>query len=230
MRWNRRFLMIAIAGVLLLPALTPMARAGGDASRQRAAVAPKSSAFQPNQLEAYLSDVGISYIRPGVKLNLLSVTNVAPNKKPVVEFTLTDQFDQPLDLARQADTRPHRPRLRSRTVESRHALLPLADHAHAQRRHHSVGRYRRHLDRPRDRSLQVHLRHRHAGEPRHIEDADPRRVCEADADRHHRQGLLRRQRLQGFPSRWQYSRAGMGRDGPRQQLQPLPRSARAARR
>lgn len=96
MQWNRRFLMMAISGFLLLSALMPTARAGGDTSRQRASAAPKSSAFKPNQLEAYLSDVG--YIRPGVKLNLLSVTNVAPNKKPVVEFTVTDQFDQPLDL------------------------------------------------------------------------------------------------------------------------------------
>jgi hypothetical protein len=31
-----------------------------------------------------------------VKVNLISITNVAPGQKPVVEIMLIDQFDQPL--------------------------------------------------------------------------------------------------------------------------------------
>jgi len=89
----RNCLLVIIAAVVVLPM-----RAGSDASRRRAASAPpKANAFQPGQLEAYMSDDGIAYIRPGLKLNLISVTNIAPGKKPVVEFTLTDSFDQPLD-------------------------------------------------------------------------------------------------------------------------------------
>ncbi len=98
MKWNLRALFVmVIAAALAPPGLAPTARAGSDGSRRHAAGPPKAAAFQPNQLEAYMSDDGIAYIRPGVKLKLVGVTNVAPGKKPVVEFTLTDQFDQPLD-------------------------------------------------------------------------------------------------------------------------------------
>jgi OmcA/MtrC family decaheme c-type cytochrome len=100
MRLNPRVLVVitlAAGFMLLTTALTVHA---SDAARQRSATSPvasKPAAFQPNQVEAYLSDGGIDYIRPGVKLNILAVTNVAPGQKPVVEFTVTDQFDQPLD-------------------------------------------------------------------------------------------------------------------------------------
>ena len=87
-------LVMATAGMLSLPALpasTP------TRSRAVAPGPPKASPFSPGQIEAYLSDDGIAYIRPGVKVNLTSITNVAPGQKPVVEIMLTDQFDQPLD-------------------------------------------------------------------------------------------------------------------------------------
>ena len=48
-------------------------------------------------MEAYLSDDGIAYIRPGVKIKINSITNVVAGQKPVVDFNLTDNFDQPLD-------------------------------------------------------------------------------------------------------------------------------------
>ncbi len=97
MRFTPRVLIVTTLAAVLV--LLTTARAA-DAARQRSVtspVAPKSTAFGPNQVEAYLSDGGIAYIRPGVKLNILAVTNVAPGQKPVVEFTVTDQFDQPLD-------------------------------------------------------------------------------------------------------------------------------------
>ncbi len=90
----RMLIILAAAGTLALPL------AAGDSARHRAAAPPapsKAPAFQPNQIEAYLSDASIAYLRPGVKLTLLAVTNVAPGQKPVVEINLTDQFDQPLD-------------------------------------------------------------------------------------------------------------------------------------
>jgi len=92
----RRFL--TIATVLALSLLVFSARA--DGTRRRAVAPPDTPGapvFQPNQIEAYLGDDGLAYIRPGVKLIILSVTNVEPGKKPEVEIRLTDQFDQPLD-------------------------------------------------------------------------------------------------------------------------------------
>jgi OmcA/MtrC family decaheme c-type cytochrome len=90
----RGLLMMATAGMLSLPVL-----AASPPTRSRAVAPgpPKASPFSPGQLEAYLSDDGIAYIRPGVKVSLISITNVAPGQKPVVEIMLTDQLDQPLD-------------------------------------------------------------------------------------------------------------------------------------
>jgi OmcA/MtrC family decaheme c-type cytochrome len=90
----RGLLVMATAGMLSLSALP-----ASQSTRSRAGAPrpPKASPFSAGQLEAYLSDEGIAYIRPGVKLNLISITNVAPGQKPVVEIMLTDQFDQPLD-------------------------------------------------------------------------------------------------------------------------------------
>ncbi|HEV2719254.1 MAG TPA: OmcA/MtrC family decaheme c-type cytochrome [Thermoanaerobaculia bacterium] len=69
-------------------------------ARHRASTPPpatKAPVYTADQIEAYLGDDGIAYIRPGLKLTIVSVTNVVPGKKPVVEFTLTDSLDQPLD-------------------------------------------------------------------------------------------------------------------------------------
>jgi OmcA/MtrC family decaheme c-type cytochrome len=53
--------------------------------------------YTADQFEYYLTEDGIAYIRPGVKVKIAAVTDVAAGKKPVVEFYLTDNFDQPLD-------------------------------------------------------------------------------------------------------------------------------------
>lgn len=67
-------------------------------SRRRAAPSPTPSrpAFPADQLEAYLTDDGIAYIRPGLKIVVNSVT-IGTDRKPVVDLNLTDSFDQPLD-------------------------------------------------------------------------------------------------------------------------------------
>lgn len=56
--------------------------------------------YSVHQLEHYLkndaSDNGIAFIRPGLKIIVNSVT-IGSDRKPVVDFNLTDNFDQPLD-------------------------------------------------------------------------------------------------------------------------------------
>ncbi|MGN6182163.1 MAG: OmcA/MtrC family decaheme c-type cytochrome [Thermoanaerobaculia bacterium] len=57
---------------------------------------PSRPEFVSTNLEYYLTDDGIAYIRPGLKITVKSVT-IPADRKPVVEFTVTDNFDQPLD-------------------------------------------------------------------------------------------------------------------------------------
>lgn len=90
------FLAIVTVGALSLPVFSDSAGSPRGA-RPANPGTPRASQFPPDQKEAYLSDDGIAYIRPGLKLIIVSVTNVAPGQKPVVEFYLTDAFDQPLD-------------------------------------------------------------------------------------------------------------------------------------
>jgi OmcA/MtrC family decaheme c-type cytochrome len=88
----RRFLSLALLAVLLclpLPAQSP----------RRRSVQTKND-FTVHQLEHYLqdnaSDNGIAFIRPGLKIIVNSVT-IGSDRKPVVDFNLTDNVDQPLD-------------------------------------------------------------------------------------------------------------------------------------
>lgn len=95
----RNFVVMATVGALSLGSLS-----AADTGRRRSTgpapepASPKLS-YTADQFEYYLSDDGIAYIRPGVKIRLVSITNVEAGKKPVVEFYLTDNFDQPLDRA-----------------------------------------------------------------------------------------------------------------------------------
>jgi OmcA/MtrC family decaheme c-type cytochrome len=86
----RRAVLIAILTMLALPLVA--------ADRKRAAnpTTPTKQSFTAAQLEYYLSDDGIAYIRPGLKIKLNSVT-IGSDRKPVVDLTLTDNFDQPVD-------------------------------------------------------------------------------------------------------------------------------------
>ncbi|MGZ8810799.1 MAG: OmcA/MtrC family decaheme c-type cytochrome [Thermoanaerobaculia bacterium] len=93
----RRLLVLATFGILIIPAFHPLF-AQGSSSRRRAAApaAPAKLQVTPNQLEYYLTDDGIAYIRPGLKITVKSVT-IGSDRKPVVELFLTDSLDQPLD-------------------------------------------------------------------------------------------------------------------------------------
>jgi OmcA/MtrC family decaheme c-type cytochrome len=91
----RRVLILA-AGALLM--MAPWA----EAARQRAAAPtpPAKTVLQPQyestQLEAYLTDEGIAYIRPGFNIKVESVT-IPSDRRPVIEVTITDNMNQPLD-------------------------------------------------------------------------------------------------------------------------------------
>lgn len=94
---QRGLVLMATVGALTIPAHLPGpvdTGAGTLAKKDR----PAAVAYQPNQLEYYLGDGGISYIRPGCNVKIKAVTNAASGQKPVVEFYLTDDFGQPLDI------------------------------------------------------------------------------------------------------------------------------------
>lgn len=90
----RRVLVLAIFAALLTSLLI-----AADGSPRRRAAAPANPAranLTTSNLEYYLSDDGIAYIRPGLKIKVNSVT-IGSDRKPVVDLSLTDSLDQPLD-------------------------------------------------------------------------------------------------------------------------------------
>lgn len=91
----RRLIVLAIIVTLCVPIAFAKGRAVGRGTNPPEAA--KRFAYETSQLEFYLGDDGIAYIRPGVKINVKSITDVAPGKKPVLDVYFTDNFDQPLD-------------------------------------------------------------------------------------------------------------------------------------
>lgn len=94
---QRGLMFVLAAGTLAIPAsVPPDARAGGRAAAPN--VEPQTvSVYTPADKEFYLTDDQMDFIRPGFKVVFGAVTDMAPGKKPSVEVTLLDQFDQPLD-------------------------------------------------------------------------------------------------------------------------------------
>jgi len=90
-----------IALAMLAFVMLPLA---ASAATRRAVTPPAStspapattSRYTPSQLEAYLSDDGIAYIRPGFHIKVNSVT-IGSDRKPVVDLSFTDDLNQPLD-------------------------------------------------------------------------------------------------------------------------------------
>jgi len=73
--------------------------AASTSSRRRVAgppSAPARPAFRADQIEAYLTDDVIAYIRPGLKIRVNSIT-IPADRRPVVDVSFTDDFDQPID-------------------------------------------------------------------------------------------------------------------------------------
>lgn len=92
-RLLRTLLVVALAGAMTVSAST---------TGRRRAVGPPSGpatptpAFRADQIEAYLSDDVIAYIRPGLKIKINSIT-IGADRKPVVDVSFTDDSDQPID-------------------------------------------------------------------------------------------------------------------------------------
>src|SRR5712692_4591612 len=86
---------ILFAGSGALPTHLPdLTRTSEASPRTRPVLA--SPRFSPDQREAYWTDQVIAYIRPGLKVLVSSVT-IGDDRKPRIDFRLTDSFDQPLD-------------------------------------------------------------------------------------------------------------------------------------
>jgi OmcA/MtrC family decaheme c-type cytochrome len=100
----RALIALAAAGTMSFPADPPPQAQTADSSSARgravrtATPAPATPVFTVDNVEFYLTDDGIAYIRPGLKLKVNSVT-IGADRKPVVDISFTDNFDQPLDRA-----------------------------------------------------------------------------------------------------------------------------------
>jgi OmcA/MtrC family decaheme c-type cytochrome len=99
----RRALVLLAAGALALSL-------SADTGRRRAA-GPTTGAPSPQKpfattdLEYYLTDDGVAYIRPGLNIKVNSVT-IGSDRRPVIELTLTDNMNQPLDRLGQVTPGP----------------------------------------------------------------------------------------------------------------------------
>jgi len=101
---TRSLIAVVAAGLLSSPTppLTQNTASAQNAamksSRGRGAspVEPAKPQYEAGQMEAYLTDDGIAYIRPGLKIKVNSIT-IGSDRKPVVDLTLTDDLDQPVD-------------------------------------------------------------------------------------------------------------------------------------
>ncbi|PYQ31775.1 MAG: hypothetical protein DMF56_01320 [Acidobacteria bacterium] len=87
----RTLLVLAIAASLTVST-------SGDTGRRRSVgqPSPAKAVYKPDQIESYLSENDLAYIRPGLKIKVNSVT-IGTDRKPVVDVTFTDDFDQPID-------------------------------------------------------------------------------------------------------------------------------------
>jgi OmcA/MtrC family decaheme c-type cytochrome len=94
---QRGLMIMATAGALAIPAHLPApVDAGGGTPAKKIAV-PTTSDYQPSQLEYYLGDSGLAYIRPGFNIKIVAVTNNGAGQKPIVELLFTDDVGMPLD-------------------------------------------------------------------------------------------------------------------------------------
>ena len=92
----RGLMAVVAAGALSFPTNAPTVSTAAARTRASVPGSPTVQRFLPTQMEAYLAEDTIAYIRPGLKINVKSVT-IGSDRKPVVEFYLTDSLDQPVD-------------------------------------------------------------------------------------------------------------------------------------
>jgi OmcA/MtrC family decaheme c-type cytochrome len=91
---KRAVIILSSVAMLALPLLA------ADGSSRRRTVTPANPApavhYSSNQVEAYATANDISFIRPGLKVKVNSVT-IGSDRKPIVDLSITDDLDQPLD-------------------------------------------------------------------------------------------------------------------------------------
>ncbi|HUM01083.1 MAG TPA: OmcA/MtrC family decaheme c-type cytochrome [Thermoanaerobaculia bacterium] len=90
----QRGLSILAAVAALAVTQAPVGTNGSGVAVSRA---DPRSVYEPSQKEYYLAQEMVDVLRPGLKMTINGVTNIAPGQKPVVDFTITDDFGNPLD-------------------------------------------------------------------------------------------------------------------------------------
>ncbi len=93
---TRGLLVIAAAGAIAFPSLPPT-DAPPPATTEKGAVSHPVSGYSPLNVEYYMADDYLGWIRPGLNFTIVGVTDFAPGKKPVVEIKMTDDLGMPLD-------------------------------------------------------------------------------------------------------------------------------------
>lgn len=90
-RLLRTLLLVLLAGTITVSMSATGRRRAVDPSPT-----PSNPAYRSDQVEAYLSEDTIAYIRPGLKVKVNSLT-IQANRKILVDVSFTDDFDQPID-------------------------------------------------------------------------------------------------------------------------------------
>ena len=100
----KAIVVLATAGTIGFPTAPPPAtnaKATTASVRRRAAATPVPPAsapkFTPEDLEYYLTDEGLAWVRPGLQIKIDSITIPESDRKPLVALTITDDKQQPLD-------------------------------------------------------------------------------------------------------------------------------------
>jgi len=93
----QRGLSILAAVAALAVTQAPVGPNEGGIAVSRTGPLAMTSAYEPTQKEYYLELGTADVLRPGLKMTINGVTNLAPGQKPVVDFTITDDFGNPLD-------------------------------------------------------------------------------------------------------------------------------------
>jgi len=96
----RGLLAAVTVGALTFPATPPnknLFRTESTHTRAAAKSAPiATSLYKANQLEFYLTDAAVNWIRPGLNIKVNSV-KIGTDRKPVVDYSITDSLGQPID-------------------------------------------------------------------------------------------------------------------------------------
>ncbi len=94
-----------MAVTLTTSAPAPTAERAANTMRRRPVVMteapariPTTADFVTTDIEYYLGDDGIAYVRPGLAVKVNSIT-IGSDRRPVVDVSITDNFGNPLDRA-----------------------------------------------------------------------------------------------------------------------------------